>query len=477
MKSNLSWFFILVGLSGCSVGPDYKETVPTLPDYWQADKDANTELAAIDKEALKNWWQSFDDPKLNQLMDQALAGNLDLKIALARIDQARAERRGTRAELFPTVNVKAGAQRQENPMPGFAPGIRYNMFELGFDALWEIDLFGRQQRRLEAASADLEAANEVYQQSLVTLTAELARSYVDYRSLQNQLRITRTNLETQQHTLALTEKLFKEGVVARHEVVRSRALTETTMSQIPALEARLTGALRQLEVLVGRHPGTLAIRMQELGAVPQAPGKPLLASPAATIRNRPDIRISERHLAAATAMQGAAIAELFPKISVSAFLGLRNTDVESLFKSAAFSYGTAANLLQPLLNFGRIRAGIDLADARQKEAYLAYEKAILEALQETETAMTRYLNEEIRRQMLSRSADDLRESVRLSQLRYQEGVISFLDVLDSQRNLYAAEIELARSEADASTDLIAVYKALGGGTNALAPTQLSQENK
>jgi len=476
MKSNLSWLFIFFSLGGCTVGPDYRETVPTLPDHWQAGKDANTELAAIDKEALKNWWQSFDDPTLNQLMDQALTGNLDLKIALTRIDQARAERRGTRAELFPTVNVKAGAQRQENPLPGLAPGIRYNMFELGFDALWEIDLFGRQQRRLEAASADLEAANEVYSQSLVTLTAELARSYVDYRSLQNQLRITRSNLESQQHTLALTQKLFKEGVVARHEVVRSRAQTETTMSQIPALEARMIGTQRQLEVLVGRHPGALAHNLNLLGAVPQAPGKQLLLSPATTIRNRPDIHIAERHLAAATAMQGAAIAELFPKISLSAFLGLRNTDVESLFKSAAFSYGTAANLLQPLLNFGRIRAGIDLADARQKEAYLAYEKAILEALQETETAMTKYLNEEVRRQMLSRSAEDLRESVRLSQLRYQEGVISFLDVLDSQRNLYAAEIELARSEAEASTDLIAVYKALGGGINPITPPQLSQEN-
>jgi outer membrane protein TolC len=248
------------------------------------------------------------------------------------------------------------------------------------------------------------------------------------------------------------------------------------MSQIPALEAHMIGSQRQLEVLVGQNPGSLAVDLNELGNVPQAPSDPLLSSPAATIRNRPDLRIAERHLAAATAMQGVAIAELFPKISLSAFLGLRNTDIESLFKSAAFSYGTAANLLQPLLNFGRIRAGIDLAEARQKEAYLAYEKAILEALQETETAMTRYLNEEIRRQMLTRSAEDLRESVRLSQLRYQEGVISFLDVLDAQRTLYAAEIELARSEAGASTDLIAVYKALGGSTNSIPPPQLSLES-
>jgi outer membrane protein TolC len=399
---------------------------------------------------LKTWWKSFGDVRLDTLMNQALAGNLDVKIALARIDQARAERRGTRAELFPTVSVTTGAQRQENPMPGLAPGIKYNMFELGFDALWEADLFGRQQRRLEAATADLEGAADEYHQSLVTLTAELARSYVEYRSLQNQLRITRSNLESQQHTLKLTERLNAEGVGTRHDVIRARAQTETTEAQIPALEARLIATLRQLEVLAGRQPGTLDARLKSTQAVPAASGIEILTNPAETIRRRPDLRAAERRLAAATAMQGAAIAE-------------------SLFKSAAFSYGTAANLLQPLINFGRIRAGIDLADAQQKEAYLAFEKAVLEALKETETALTRYLKEETRRQTLARAVADLRESERLSQLRYHEGVISFLDVLESQRALYVDEISLARSEAETSTNLIAVYKALGGGANAQLP--------
>jgi NodT family efflux transporter outer membrane factor (OMF) lipoprotein len=263
--------------------------------------------------------------------------------------------------------------------------------------------------------------------------------------------------------------LFNEGVGTRHDVVRARAQAENTEAQIPALEGQMIAALRQLEMLVGRQPGALATDLAEPGAVPTAPGRELLASPAATIRHRPDLLIAERRLAAATAMHGAAIAELFPKISLSAFLGLRNTDIESLFKSAAFSYSTAANLMQPLLNFGRIRAGIDLAEAKQKEAYLAYEQAVLEALRETETALTRYLKEEVRRQILGRAVEDQRESVRLSQLRYQEGVISFLDVLDAQRALYAAEIELARSEAEASTNLIAFYKALGGGANATSP--------
>jgi outer membrane protein TolC len=231
-------------LSACSVGPDYHAEQPALPTDWQA---IPAKTNAIDTEALQIWWKNFGDESLNKLMIKVLSENLDLKIALTRIDQARAERRGTRAELFPTVNATAGAQRQNNPLPGLASGIKYNLFEVGFDALWEIDLFGRQQRRLEAASADLEGANEQYRQALVTLTAEVARNYIDYRSQQRQLQITKSNLQSQQQTLSLTEKLFNEGVGTRHDIVRSRAQTEATEAQLPALEASLIVSQRQLE--------------------------------------------------------------------------------------------------------------------------------------------------------------------------------------------------------------------------------------
>jgi NodT family efflux transporter outer membrane factor (OMF) lipoprotein len=333
------------------------------------------------------------------------------------------------------------------------------------------------RRRVEAATADLDAAAEDHAQTLVTLTADVARNYIEYRNLQTQLRITHSNLETQRHTLKLTERLFEVGSGTRHDVVRARAQTETTAAQIPSLEAGLVATLRQMEVLVGRQPGALTAELDEPSPVPAAPGRELLASPAATIRHRPDLRVAERRLAAATSMQGSAIAEWFPKLSLATFLGFRNTNLEDLFKSSSFSYGVAGNLLQPVVNFGRIQAGIDLADARQKEAYLAFEKAVLEALRETETALTHYLQEEVRRQTLARSVADQRESVRLSQLRYQEGVISFLDVLDAQRALLAAEIELARSEAAASTNLIAVYKALGGGANAQPQQPESMQGK
>jgi len=460
------------------VGPDYREPAPVVPNRWQAGRDPAAGLKPVDPQSLKAWWRSFGDAQLDRLIAQALAGNLDLKIALTRIDQARAQRRGTRAELFPQVNASGTAGRFDNPLPGIVPtSTRFNLFELGFDAFWEVDLFGRLRRRVEAATADLDAAAEDHAQTLVTLTADVARNYIDYRNFQTQLRITHSNLETQRHTLKLTERLFEVGSGTRHDVVRARAQTETTAAQMPSLEAGLVAALRQMEVLVGRQPGALTADLDEPGPVPAAPGRELLASPAATIRHRPDLRVAERRLAAATAMQGSAIAEWFPKLSLATFVGFRNTNLEDLFKSSAFSYGVAGNLLQPLVNFGRIQAGIDLADARQKETYLAFEKAVLEALRETETALTRYLREEVRRQSLDRSVVDQRESVRLSLLRYQEGVITFLDVLEAQRALLAAELELARSQAAVATHLIAVYKALGGGANAKPPQPESMQGE
>lgn len=467
---------LLVGcLSGCTVGFDYQPIQAEVPEHWQAEQQLNPDLKPASSESLKNWWQGFGDATLNQLMAQALADNKEIKIALVRIEQARAERRGTRAELFPTVNAKLEPQRQSNPMPGIAPGLRYNLFEIGFDALWEIDLFGRQQRRLEAATADLEAAGEQYAQALVILTAELARSYIEYRNSQNLLTITQSNLESMRKTLTLTDRRFQEGVGTRHDVVRAKAQVEITAAQIPTLQANKNASLRQLELLIGQQPGTLTAKLAQPAPIPLLVGQKILTSPAETIRNRPDIHIAERRLAAATAMQGAAIAELFPKISLSAFLGLRNTDIETLFKSAAFSYGTIANFIQPLLNFGRIRAGIDLAEARQQEAYFAYEKSVLEALRETETALTHYLQAETRRQTLARAVTDQKESLRLSQLGYQEGATSFLDVLDAQRALYAVESDLANAQAATAVYLIAVYKSLGGGANALSPVAISGE--
>jgi NodT family efflux transporter outer membrane factor (OMF) lipoprotein len=450
------------GLTACAVGPDYQAPAEKPVERWHAQSLTGNQLKPAADAALQNWWTGFNDPCLNQLMARARQNSPDLKIAYARIEQARAERRASRAELFPTIGGNTGAARFGNPAPGLIRDVSFNFFQMGFDALWEIDVFGRLRRKLEASTADSEAAAEDYRQAWVSLSAELARNYTEYRSLQNQLRITQANLSSQQNTLALTEHLFSEGVGTRYDVVRARALTESTAAGIPQLESLLTANQHQLEVLVGARAGALAAALSAARPVPVAASYHLLMSPAETLRRRPDIRAAERTLAAATALQGAAVAELFPKISVAAFLGVRNTDLENLFKSSAFSWSSGAGMLQPVFNFGRIRAGIDLADARQQEAYYRYEKAVLEALRETETSMTGYIKEDQRRQQLDRSLRDLREAARLATLRYQEGIASFLDVLDAERIQYLEELELARTEAQTSINLIALYKAMGG---------------
>ena len=456
---------VLVSLQGCMVGPDYRTPDPVLPDRWQAARSKDLGLKPISQTELKDWWKTFDDPLLDQLIARAQQGNLDLKMAFTRIEQARAERLANRADLFPKVGAVAIPAHFDNLIPGSgqrgsAGGT--NFFLAGFDALWEVDVFGRLRRKLEAASAVTEGAQEDYREAWVMVTSEVARTYTEYRNFQHQIRITTANLESQRHTLKLTEQLYQEGVGTRYDVARAKAQTETTSAMLPALNGQLIAAQHRLEFLIGEKPGALQVKLSAPQKLPQTATRNLLTRPADTLRYRPDIRGAEKDLEAATATQGAAFAELFPKISIAAFAGLQNSDLENLFRSSAFSWASGSAIMQPIFNFGRIRAGIDLADARQKEAYLHYEKTVLEALGEAETAMARFLQEEERRQQLKGAIKDLKESHRLAELRYREGISTFLDVLDAERILYQEELSLAQSEAQATIYQIALYKALGG---------------
>ena len=464
MRRNALALLVLASLPGCMVGPNYRAPDPVLPDRWKSSRDPANGLKPIAENTLKNWWKTFNDPTLDRLIDRAQRGNLDLKMAFARIEQARAERLANRADLFPKVGGVAVPARFDNMLPGQGqqgPSAT-NFFLAGFDAIWEVDVFGRLRRKLEAATAVTESATENYREAWVVLTSEVARGYTEYRNLQNQLRITQANLASQRHTLNLTQQLFDEGVGTRYDVARARAQTESTEARMPALEAQLTSLQHHLEMLIGEKPGALQMQLAAPADLPSSAARQLLTTPTDTLRYRPDVRMAERDLAAATATQGAAFAEFFPKISIAAFAGFQNSDLENLFRSTAFSYASGSAIIQPIFNFGRIRAGVDLADARQKEAYLKYEKTVLEALRETETAMTQFLQEEQRRQKLARSITDLKESLRLADLRYREGISTFLDVLDAERILYLEELNLAQSQAQTTIYLIALYKALGG---------------
>lgn len=455
-------------ISGCAVGPDYEKPGIPVPEQWQAEKNLSNPLRPIQEAQLETWWQSFGDPRLDDLERRARESNLDLKVALARIDQAHAEKLANRASLFPKVGAVAAGGYASNFLPSQLNGAGPNqlgMLLTGMDAIWEIDVFGRLRRRLEAAAAIHESAAERYRQAWVLLSAEIAKEYVTFRNIQALLRISKENLKTQRHTLELTERLFEEGVGTRFDTMRSSSLLKATESEIPKLEGLLTESQHKIELLVAVRPGTLRSTLEKDAPVPVPRTREILVKPVSTLRLRPDVRESERNLAAATANQGAAFAELFPKISVAAFMGVQNSDLENLFRSSAFSWSSGSAIMQPIFNFGRIRAGIDLADARQKEAYFEYEKTILEALKETETALKLLIKEEERRQHLETSVHHLREARRLAELRYREGIANFIEVLDSERAIFAEEMNLAESKAQTTIYLISLFKSLGGAGN------------
>ncbi|MEN9680725.1 MAG: hypothetical protein RLZZ627_618 [Pseudomonadota bacterium] len=461
-------FGIVCTLSGCAVGPDYVKPSSSVPEHWPSEKEAGARLKPIQESDLETWWRTLNDPVLDELEQRGKAGNLDLKVALTRIDQARAEKLANRASLFPQVGATAAGTYLDNVFPRQTNSGTQNQWGFlltGLDAFWEIDLFGRLRRKLEASSALNEGAAENYREAWVLLSSEIAKEYVTYRNLQSLLRITRSNIKAQSHTLNLTERLFVEGVGTRFDTTREKSLLKATEAEIPRLEGLLSESQHKIELLLATQPGSLRGLLEKEGTVPVPTDRRILVKPADTLRLRPDIREAERNLAAATATQGAAFAELFPKISVAAFMGVQNSDLENLFRSTAFSWASGSAIMQPIFNFGRIRAGIDLADSRQKEAYFQYEKTILEALKETETGLRLLLKEEERRQNLEVSVENLRESRRLAELRYREGISNFLDVLDSERAIYTEEIRLAQCRAQTTIYLISVFKALGGAGN------------
>lgn len=465
--------FILLAsalLAGCAVGPDYVAPAIHWPAQWQSAGDTGSQSITEKAPVLDRWWQHFHDPLLNRLLELARTDNPGLGIAYARIDQARAEWRANRADLFPRAGANVAALGTDNFLTRSMQSQSQSqsqgvgaLFLTGFDAIWEIDLFGRLHRKLEAADAHTAQSMEAYRQEWVVLAAEIARVYTQYRNIQAQERITQSNLEVQQKTLALTHSLFEEGVGNRFDVERAAAEVDGTAAALPLLQGQLAGLEFQLEQLLGMKPGGLHVRLAQPAAVPFAEAPELLLSrPSETLRLRPDILAAEKRLMAATATQGAALAELFPKVSIAAFAGFQNSDLENLFRSTAFSWASGSAIMQPVFNFGRIRAGIDLADARQREALLAYEESVLRALQEAETAMAQWLKEAQRCRKLEQSVQHLQEALTLADLRYQEGVSAFLDVLDAQRILYVEEVELAETRARTTLYLIALYKALGG---------------
>jgi NodT family efflux transporter outer membrane factor (OMF) lipoprotein len=455
-------------LTGCKVGPDYEPPKAQAPEQWSEPLAGGESARAA---SLAEWWRGFNDPELDTLIERALRSNLDLRIADARLREARAGLGLQEAGQGPQANVSGAASRQKEsanqPLIGSAlpPGtpLTSDVFQTGFDASWELDLFGGQRRAVEAAQAELAAAGFGRADAQVTLAAEVARNYTAARSYQQRLAIARRNIDAQRDVVVLAKDRYAHGFTSGLEPEQAATVLAQTEAQVPALESGLETAVHRLGVLLGTTPGALREEFAALRPLPSLPPQVPAGLPADLLRRRPDIRMAERRLAAASAQVGVATADLYPRFSLNGNFGYLSTSSGSLFSNASSTWSVGPAFRWPVFDSGRIRANIKVQGARQEEALAAYEKSVLTGYEEVENALVAYAKEQSRNVPLRAALDSSRNSLEISREQFASGVTSFLNVLDAERSLYQAEDSLVQSDQAVVQNLIALYKALGGG--------------
>jgi NodT family efflux transporter outer membrane factor (OMF) lipoprotein len=483
IQSATSLFLVLLItiIAGCfTVGPDYVRPDVAVSKDWNTQLKGNQKNKEMDKEALVKWWSELGDPKLSRLIEQAVKGNLDLKKAQARIREARARRGVAKAGFFPTLNATGSASRSRSSENlGSSVGIGGNvdigstmmtsdLYAVGFDASWELDIFGGVRRSVEAAQANLEASREDLRDVLVSLLAEVATNYVDVRTYQTRLAVAEENLKSQDETFQLTVWQYQAGLSDELAVQQARYNLENTRSNIPTLRTGLEEAMNRIAVLLGEQPGKVHEELVKRENIPVAPLNIAVGVPADVLRRRPDIRKAERNLASQTATVGVAVADLYPQFTLNGSIGLEALSTGNLFSAGSRTYSFGPSITIPIFAGGSIRQNIEVQSALQEQYLIAYKTTILNALEEVENALTAYSEEQHRKQSLIDAAAAAKQAVELAKNKYQSGLIAFSDVLDAQRSLLSFEDDLAKSEGMVTTDLISLYKALGGGWESAA---------
>lgn len=474
----LGWFCLpvlfLALLAGCAVGPDYRPPKAEVPPAWDgqaAVTAAQASKTTADPVTLVEWWQAFNDPTLSALVEMAIRSNLDVRQAEARIRQARAARGVAGAPLWPQVDASALYQKsQGSSQTGGGGGLATvgaavrELFQVGLDASWELDIFGGTRRGLEAATADLRAAVEDRRDVLITLAGDVGTNYLNLRGFQQQIAIARKNLETQKKTADITHRRFEAGFVSRLDVANADAQVATTEAQIPLLESAARAAIYSLGVLLGREPAALAKELSIESPIPPTPPEVPVGLPSDLVRRRPDIRRAEAQVHAAAARIGVATADLFPRFFLTGSFGFSSNDLTRLgnvSSSRFWSFGPSVTW--PVFAGGRLRANVEVQKALQEQALIAYQKTVLTALQDVETALVAYAKEQEHRQSLVEAVASNRQAVDLAMKLYVAGRTDFLNVLNAERSLFATEDALTQSTRTLGTNLIALYKALGGG--------------
>ncbi len=471
-------FLVLWGISGCATGPISVQPQVSLPSQWHESLPGE-QNGGVDE--MKNWWTVFHDPLLDSLIDRAITANHDLRLAASRVREVRAQRGVVASDGWPQVNVSGQVSRNRsssatqsgsssNPSSSYSSGDKeYNFFQAGFDAQWELDFFGRIRNEVKAADADLEAAVDSQRDVLVTLLAELTRNYVELRGYQRRLSIAEENISTQKETFELTQSKYQAGLISELNVVQSRAQLSDTQSQVPVLQGSIRQTIHHLGILIGKEPGALDRELAPAQTIPLLPPQIPVGLPSDLLKRRPDIRQAERQLAAATARIGVAQADLFPRFSLTGSLGRRNTDFDNLTLGSSQFWGIGPAVSWPIFDAGRIRANIEVKNALQEQALTTYEKVVLRSLEDTENALSSYAMEQIRNRSLHESVEANQRALSLSQELYIKGLADFLNVLESQRSLYASQDLLIQSDQALALDVISIYKALGGGWEKYLP--------
>jgi NodT family efflux transporter outer membrane factor (OMF) lipoprotein len=486
---------LLLLLGACTVGPDFAPPEWMSPGTWFASKAEpipREPSMPVAEPIDPNWWNLFNDPQLTALERRVAGENLDVQAASVRLVESRAQLGIAGAAQFPTFNANGSYQRQKasdvgvfanapNPLGAngafgnTAGGIggrklnAFDVYQVGFDASWEVDLWGRVRRSVESASASVEASAEARRAVLLSNLAEVARDYIELRGNQTQIRIARDNLKTAQQSLQLTQQRAAGGVTTDLDVANAAAQVRTTAAEIPRLLQRESELINAISLLLGLPPNALQAELIAPKAVPPIPPRIPVGLPSELARRRPDIRQSEALLHAATADIGVAVGAFYPSVKLSGSLGLQAIQPWKMFSLNAREYGVGPGITIPIFQGGELRATLELRKAQQQEAAINYQKTVLNAWHEVDNALTAYQTEQARRDQLVQAVAQNQRALGLAQSRYQEGVADFLQVLTAQQNLLGSQQQLALTTTNVSSNLVAVYKALGGGWETQMP--------
>jgi multidrug efflux system outer membrane protein len=481
--SNLARVLALVcgPLAACTVGPNFSHPTPDAPAAWSSTTASGQASQVTSAPANAGaWWTSFKDPELSSLIARAAAANLDAREAVLRITEARAQRDISAASRWPSLNANASYQTnrlsestptgglfsQIGKFPGLA-GVSipnpYDQYQLGFDASWEIDLFGRVRRSVEAADADTAASVEDSRAVQISMLGDVGRAYVDLRGAQLKRQVTQQNIAAEQELLSLAGQRRRAGLASEVDVSSAAAQALSSQAQLPALDRQITQDINQLSKLLALPPGALRAELDTPQAIPPVPPLVPIGLPADLARRRPDIREAEARLHGATARVGVAVADLYPRLTLNAQGGYQAERPAQLLDWASRFLIAGPQLQVPVFDAGRRRASIRLADVREQEAALDYRRTVLSALDDVDNALAAYAADQSRQALLEQTVGRNRDALDLARQRYAAGVASYITVLDAERAMQQNQLSLADSEAAVSTDLVALYKALGGG--------------